>query len=103
MRRILIDRARARGAQKRGGHPRRLRLDQDALTGEDVSAELLDLDEALTKLAAEDSTKAELVKLRFFAGLTLEEAAGMLGISPATADRHWSYARAWLYHEMSRG
>ena len=81
---------------------RRLRLDQDPLAGDDLSAELLGLDGALTKLAAEDPTKAELVKLRFFAGLTLDEAAGMLGISPATADRYWSYARAWLYHDMSR-
>jgi len=101
MRRILIDRARAKGARKRGGDYRRLQLDQDPLASDDLSAELIDLDGALTKLAAEDSTKAELVKLRFFAGLTLEEAAGVLGISPATADRHWSYARAWLYSEMS--
>jgi RNA polymerase sigma factor (TIGR02999 family) len=101
MRRILIDRARAKGAQKRGGNFRRLQLDQDPLTGEDLSAELLDLDAALERLAAEDATKAELVKLRFFAGLTLEEAAGILSISPATADRHWAYARAWLYHELS--
>lgn len=104
MRRILIDGARAKGALKRGGDllVSRLRLDQDPLASDDLSAELLDLDSALTKLAAEDPTKAELVKLRFFAGLTLEEAAAALGISPATADRHWSYARAWLYHEMSR-
>ena len=102
MRRILIDRARAKGALKRGGNPVRLRLDQDPLASDDLSAELLDLDGALTKLSAEDATKAELVNLRFFAGLTLEEAAGVLGISPATADRHWTYARAWLYKEMSR-
>lgn len=102
MRRILIDRARAKGALKRGGGAARLRLDQDPLASADLSAELLDLDAALTKLAVEDPTKAELVKLRFFAGLTLEEAAGMLGMSRATAARHWSYARAWLYDEMSR-
>jgi len=101
MRRILIDRARAKGAVKRGGNFRRLRLDQDPMAGDDLSAELLDLDSALMKLAAEDSTKAELVKLRFYAGLTLEEAAQMLDISPATADRHWAYARAWLYNELS--
>lgn len=102
MRRILIDRARAKGALKRGRDPERLRLDQDPLVGgDDLSSELLDLDAALQKLAVEDPAKAELVKLRFFAGLTLEDAAGMLGISPATADRHWTYARAWLYHEMS--
>jgi RNA polymerase sigma factor (TIGR02999 family) len=102
MRRILIDRARAKGALKRGGDIRRLQLDQDPLSRDDLSGELLDLDDALTKLSAEDPTKAELVKLRFFAGLTLEESAGILGLSPATADRHWSYARAWLYHELSR-
>ena len=102
MRRILIDRARAKGAQKRGGNFRRLRLDQDPLATDDLSAELLDLDGALTKLASEDPIKAELVKLRFFAGLTLEEAARMLSISPATADRYWSYARAWLYDQLSR-
>ncbi len=102
MRRILIDRARAKGAVKRTRNPSLLRLDQDPLANDDLSAELLDLDQALTKLSAEDPTKAELVKLRFFAGLTLEAAAEMLGISPATADRHWTYARAWLHHEMSR-
>lgn len=102
MRRILIDRARAKGALKRGGNPKRLRLDLDALASDELQAELLDLDEALEKLAAEDPGKAQLVQLRFFAGLTLEEAAGMLGISPATADRHWSYARAWLYRKLSR-
>ncbi|RJP38969.1 MAG: sigma-70 family RNA polymerase sigma factor [Phycisphaerales bacterium] len=102
MRRILIDRARSKGALKRGSNPMRLQLDQDPLACDDLSAELLDLDGALSKLAAADPTKAQLVKLRFFAGLTLEEAALMLGISPATADRHWSYARAWLYREMSR-
>ena len=102
MRRILIDRARAKDTLKRGRNPERLQLDQDPLAdGDDLSPELLDLDAALTKLAAEDPTKAELVKLRFFTGMTLEESAGLLGISPATADRHWSYARAWLYHEMS--
>ena len=102
MRRILIDRARAKGTQKRTGDPRRLRLDQDPLADGDLSAELIDLDEALTRFAAEDPTKAELVKLRYFAGLTLEQAAGVLNLSPATADRHWSYARAWLYTAMSR-
>ena len=101
MRRILIDRARAKGTLKRGRNPRRLQLDRDPVADDEISCELLDLDAALTKLAAEDPTKAELVKLRFYAGLTLDEAARILGISPATADRHWSYARAWLFHEMS--
>ncbi len=103
MRRILIDRARAKGSLKRGGGRLRLRLDQDPQAFDELSGELLDLDEALTKLAAEDPQKAELVKLRFFAGLTMDEAAAALGISSATADRHWRYARAWLYQQMSRG
>ena len=78
MRRILIERARAKGTLKRTRNPSLLRLDQDALASDDLSAELLDLDNALTKLSAEDPTKAELVKLRFFAGLTLEAAARIL-------------------------
>lgn len=100
MRRILIDRARAKGSLKRGGGRRKLRLDQDPLANDELSVELLDLDEALTKLAEEDAQKAELVKLRFFAGLTMDEAAAALGISPATANRYWRYARAWLYQQM---
>jgi len=102
MRRILIDRARAKGSLKRGGGRRRLRLDQDPLASEALSGELIDLDEALTKLSDEDTQKADLVKLRFFAGLTMDEAAAALGISTATADRYWRYARAWLYQQMSR-
>ena len=101
MRRILIDRARARGAAKRGGGFRRLSLDAAALLADEAPAELLDLDDALRRLEAEDPQKAELVKLRFFAGLTLPQAAAVLGISPTTADRHWAFARAWLYHELS--
>jgi RNA polymerase sigma factor (TIGR02999 family) len=97
MRRILIDHARAKGAVKRGGSLRKLKLDASRLTLGSVPAELLDLDESLGKLGQEDPIKAELVKLRFFTGLTLDEAAKVLGISPATADRYWSYARAWLY------
>jgi RNA polymerase sigma factor (TIGR02999 family) len=103
MRRILIDHARAKGAAKRGGSLRKPQLDASHLTLGNVPAELLDLDESLGKLGQEDPVKAELVKLRFFAGLTLDQAAKVLGISPATADRHWSYARAWLYGDMSRG
>ena len=102
MRRILIDRARAKGSLKRGGGRLRLRLDQDPQAFDELSGELLDLDEALTVLAAEDPQKAELVKLRFFAGLTIDETATALGISSATTDRYWRYARAWLYQQMSR-
>lgn len=101
MRRILIDRARAKGAVKRGGRPRRLSLGLDPLVSEESAAELLDLDAALVKLGAEHPTKVDLVKLRFFAGLTLEQAAEVLEISPASADRQWSYARAWLYKELT--
>jgi RNA polymerase sigma factor (TIGR02999 family) len=103
MRRILIDRARAKGAAKRGGGRRQVELDSSSLMLDAVPPEILDLDEALGRLAEEDAAKAELVKLRFFAGLTLEQAATLLGISPTTADRHWAYARAWLYNDLTGG
>ncbi len=102
MRRILIDRARAKGTAKRGGSWRRVALDPAALTLDEVPAELLDLDEALERFAAEDPLKARLVELRFFGGLSMAEAAGLLGISTATATRHWAFARAWLYREIKR-
>lgn len=101
MRRILIDRARSRGAVKRGGNAQLIKLDPDALMLDAVPDEVLDLDEALQKLAKEDAAKADLVKLRFFGGLTLKQAGAILGISPTTADRHWAYARAWLFNELS--
>jgi RNA polymerase sigma factor (TIGR02999 family) len=101
MRRILIDRARARGAEKRGGGRTRQSLDDVDLAAPDVCDDLLAIDEALTRLAAQDAVKAELVKLRFFAGLTLEQAAAVLAISPATADRYWAYARVWLLRDMT--
>jgi len=100
MRRILIDRARAKGTAKRGGSWRRVALDPTALTLDEVPAELLDLDEALERFAAEDRLKARLVELRFFGGLSMAEAAELLGISTATATRHWAFARAWLHHAM---
>ncbi len=103
MRRILIDRARSRKSQKRGGDRRRVDLRSTDLSLDAVPAEVLALDEALTRLAAEDVVKAELVKLRFYAGMSLKQTARFLGISPSTADRYWAYARAWLYHEMSEG
>lgn len=102
MRRILVDRARARKAAKRGGDRKHLRLELADLALNDVPAELLDLDASLTRLAAIEPVKAELIKLRFFAGLTMDQAADALGISPSTADRHWSFARAWLYRDMTR-
>ena len=100
MRRILVDRARARGAAKRGGNWRRVEANWHELHLEDVPPEIIDLDEALERFRAEDPLKADLVELRFFGGLNLEEACAILGISPATAKRHWAYARAWLYNAM---
>jgi RNA polymerase sigma factor (TIGR02999 family) len=100
MRRVLIDRARARGRQKRGGAARPVELQSSDLRFDAVPDELLDLDDALTKLAAADPPKADLVKLRFFAGLSLDECAVLLDISPASADRYWAYARAFLFDAM---
>jgi RNA polymerase sigma factor (TIGR02999 family) len=100
MRRILVDNARRRGRIKRGGDRQRAPFDEMQLTVNDPPDELLALDEALTKLAERHPQKAELVKLRYFAGLTMNEAAGALDISPSTADRDWAFARAWLYRTM---
>ncbi len=98
MRRILVDAARARNATKRGGGREREPLGDVAAPqpGDDVLA----LDAALDKLAARDPLKAELVQLRYFAGLTLDQAAAALGLSPSAADRHWAFARAWLRREV---
>jgi RNA polymerase sigma factor (TIGR02999 family) len=100
MRRILIDHAREKLSQKRGGDWQRVDL-PDGLIADDGKAEgLLALEEALTRLEAEAPDKAQVVKLRFFGGLTIEEVASALEISTTTADRHWAYARAWLKNEM---
>jgi RNA polymerase sigma factor (TIGR02999 family) len=98
MRRILIDNARRKLSQKHGGGREREEL--DAIAGPEPDEDLLALDEALQKLAAHDPAKARLVELRYFAGLTGDEAAKVLGISPTTADRHWAYARVWLQAEI---
>ncbi|HEY7310531.1 MAG TPA: ECF-type sigma factor [Gemmataceae bacterium] len=100
MRRILIESVRRKRSRKHGGGLHRLDAEEVALTMPEPIEDLLALDEALTKLAAKDGRKVELVKLRYFAGMTLEEAAGVLGISAATAKRWWTYARAWLYREI---
>ena len=100
MRRILVEQARKRARLKRGGDRQRLDLDALQLSIPEVADELLALDEALTDFALKHPDKAELVKLRFFAGLTVDEAALSLGISPSTADRHWTFARAWLYRRI---
>lgn len=103
MRRILIDRARDKHRLKRGGNWRRLRLEDIDLSVTEPPDDLPALDDALQKLAGEDPLCAELVKLRFFAGLTLEETAATLGIARRTADRYWAFARSWLYDELSKG
>ena len=102
MRRILIDNARRKNYLRHGGGAERVSLDGLELAARMDDDQLLALHEALDRLAAHDAVKAELVKLRFFAGLTLEQAAEVLGFSAPTAKRHWAYARAWLYREIQR-
>jgi RNA polymerase sigma factor (TIGR02999 family) len=101
MRRILIDTARRKQRLKRGQGLRRVDLDALELSVEQPPDDLVALDEALTQLAEKHPDKAALVRLRYFAGLTTDEAAQLLGISPSTADRHWTYARAWLYRRVA--
>jgi RNA polymerase sigma factor (TIGR02999 family) len=101
MRRILIENARRKHRLKRGGDQQRIDLDQAEIVAENASQDLLALDEALAKLDATDKPKAELVKLHYFAGLTMEQAAEVLGISQRTAKRYWAYARAWLYEQIN--
>jgi RNA polymerase sigma factor (TIGR02999 family) len=103
MRRILVENARRKQSLKHGGRRVRIELDPAAPAAPERSDDLLALDEALTELAAEDTAKADLVKLRFFAGLSIDQAAEVLGISRATAIRHWSFARAWLYDQIKKG
>ena len=103
MRRILVDNARRKSTLKRGGRRRRADLMAAEPATEGVPEDLLALDEALQKLVQVDSLKANLVKLRYFAGLTLEEAAQALGMARSTAAEHWAYARAWLRVEIAKG
>lgn len=103
MRRILIESARKKARLKRGGDHERVELADFADENPLATLDLLALNEALEKLGAEDEMKAELVNLRFFAGLTLDQVAQTLGLSPATVDRHWAFARAFLYHELHGG
>jgi RNA polymerase sigma factor (TIGR02999 family) len=102
MRWILVDRARQKHSQKRGGGWRRVELEGPAKGLEDPSDDVVALHEALELLAQHDPVKAELVKLRYFAGLSVEEAGDVLGVSRATADRYWRYAKTWLYCELTR-
>lgn len=101
MRRILIDNARRKHALRHGGGQQRIPLDDVDLASAAEDEQLLAVHEALDKLAAQDKVKAELVKLRYFVGMTIAEAAEVLGISEPTAKRYWAYARAWLYREIS--
>jgi RNA polymerase sigma factor (TIGR02999 family) len=101
MRRILVENARRRGRIKRGGGLGRVDLETLELTVDDPPDQLLALDEALTRLAEEHPDRARLVNLRYFGGLTHEAAAEAMGVSVSTADRHWAFARAWLYRHMA--
>lgn len=107
MRRVLVDYARMKAARKRGSELERQYVDLKAVKDDSAEAEknlteILEVDEALRRFFAHDSSKAELVRLRYFGGLTLEESAEVLGVSRATACRHWAYAKAWLMDEIER-
>jgi RNA polymerase sigma factor (TIGR02999 family) len=101
MRRLLVEDARRKKRQKHGGGRQRVELEAAESLAQAPSEDLLALDEALTRLTAHDPVKAEVVKLRFFAGLTMPEVARSLGLSLATAERYWTYARTWLYAELA--
>ena len=101
MRRILIDNARRKRAVRHGGGQRRVGFELAELASVSEDDQLLAVNEALDKLAAQNKSEAELVKLRYFVGMTSEEAADALGISPRTADNYWAHARAWLFHELN--
>lgn len=103
MRRILVDHARSRQAVKRGQESHKVPLDDAMLVSEQRSVEMIAIDEALDRLAAMDPQQARLVELRFFGGLSVEETAEILRVSPATVKRHWNSARAWLHNEIAKG
>jgi len=103
MRRILVDNARRKKSLKRGEKHQRVNLEDADLAIKGPSENIVALDEALSKLAASDKLKADLIKLRYFAGLTIEQAAEALDLSLTTAKRHWRYARAWLYNQITTG
>jgi RNA polymerase sigma factor (TIGR02999 family) len=101
MRRILIENARRKQRLKHGGGQQRIDLDSQCVISDEPAVDILALDAALEKLAASEPDKAQVVKLRFFAGLTMPEVAEALEISLATAERHWTFARSWLYAELA--
>jgi RNA polymerase sigma factor (TIGR02999 family) len=100
MRRILVNRARDKNRLKRGGRMQKIDFEKVEFAMETPDDDLLAVDEALTRLAVENPTCAELVKMRFFAGMSVREAAAALGVSSSTADRYWAYARAWLFEAL---
>jgi RNA polymerase sigma factor (TIGR02999 family) len=103
MRRILIDQARQKQSQRRGGGRKRRDLGEVEIAAPESALDVLALQEALERFEQIDRLKADLVKRRYFAGLTIPQAAAALGISVTTADRYWSYARAWLHAELKKG
>ena len=102
MRTILVDHARSHASAKRGGGARKLELDDALVVSQQKASEVIALDDALKQLALLDPQQSRIVELRFFGGLTVEEAAEVLHISPATIKREWSTAKAWLYHELAK-
>ena len=102
MRRILVDWARSRQAGKRGGDAPRLELDEALVVSEEPGRDLVALDDALKALSAQDGRKGQVVELRFFGGLSVEETAAVLKISPETVKRDWKFAKSWLRHELSK-
>ena len=103
MRRILVDHARRRGNQKRGGDAQKVSLDEALIVSDERAAEVIALDEALARLAEVAPRKSQLVELRFFGGLSIEEAAEVLGVSPGTVMRDWTFTKAWLRKEIAGG
>src|SRR5438270_3015406 len=102
MRRILIDQARHKQSRRRGGGQRRQDIEHDQIAAAEPSLDILAVNEALERFEEVDPLKADLVKLRYFAGLTIPQAADALGVSSTTADRYWAYARAWLHAELKK-
>jgi RNA polymerase sigma factor (TIGR02999 family) len=102
MRRILVDQSRRKRSLRRGGDLKRHALEQVEITAPEPLVDVTAVDEALARFEQVDKLKADLVKLRYFAGLTIPQAAEALGISSATADRYWAYARAWLHAELKK-
>lgn len=102
MRHILLNHARARSTLKRGGDAVHINLDEVAIVSAEKSAELIALDEAMTRLATNDSRASQVVELRYFGGLTIKETAAVLGVSPATVQEDWDFAKTWLLREMTQ-